>query len=207
MYEPQLPLQTRLTGHVATREFRHQPNRHQETTSPPNFVYEPQLHCREGLPVISPPGSFATNQLATKKLPRHQTLCMSLSYHCRQGLPVISRPGSFAPNQLATKKLPRHQTLCMSLSYIAEKAYRSSRHQEVSPPTNSPPRNYLATNQTANEGNAKDYCTVITRKSQNKSATCVILKTIVEKKTSGFNVARSLSTSVLIERIKIFKDD
>jgi len=25
-----------------------------------------------GLPVISPPGSFATNQLATKKPPRHQ---------------------------------------------------------------------------------------------------------------------------------------
>ena len=35
---------------------------------------------------------------------------------------------------------------------------------------------------TANEGNAKDYCTIITRKSQNKSATCVILKTILEKK-------------------------
>ena len=30
--------------------------------------------------------------------------------------------------------------------------------------------------------NAKDYCTIITRKSQNKSATCHILKTILVKK-------------------------
>ena len=46
---------------------------------------------------------------------------------------------------------------------------------------------------TANEGNARDYCTVITRMSQNKSATCVILKTILEKNLLLY----------LIERIKI----
>ena len=32
------------------------------------------------------------------------------------------------------------------------------------------------------EGNAKDYCTITTRKSENKSATCAVLKTILQKK-------------------------
>ena len=40
------------------------------------------------------------------------------------------------------------------------------------------------------EGNAKDYCTITTRKSENKSATCVVLKTILQKKNMrAFNVA------------------
>ena len=41
------------------------------------------------------------------------------------------------------------------------------------------------------EGNAKDYCTITTRKSENKSATCVVWKTILQKKNMrAFNVAR-----------------
>ena len=40
------------------------------------------------------------------------------------------------------------------------------------------------------EGNAEDYCRITTRKSKNKSATCVVLKTILQKKNMrAFNVA------------------
>ena len=40
------------------------------------------------------------------------------------------------------------------------------------------------------EGNAKDYCTITTRKSENKSATCVVWKTVLQKKNMhAFNVA------------------
>ena len=43
------------------------------------------------------------------------------------------------------------------------------------------PHNKLINLQTISYGgNAKDYCTITTRKSENKSATCVVLKTILQ---------------------------
>ena len=52
---------------------------------------------------------------------------------------------------------------------------------------------------TANEG----YCTIITRESQNKSATCVILKTILEKKKRAHLMSLAYYQLQRLERIKI----